>query len=324
MNAPALSSPWADSTPGTSQPAARQLALPSAADRWAYGCRWWAQVLPDWLQRHRLQPSRAGRYQADFTVSPALHGAFGELFDLRRSAQEVAYPFLHAQGTITLLQARVLADLGVNRRHVRQLRHHTRFPAGSAAYLAATEQRVECSLQRTVRVSPTDVLLLMNTRISNRDGLTVAQVEDGLVVQGLQVAYAVQAEEDDLLRRAVGRMRRRTPELDDGSPNLRMRQLYIGSDAGRRFGRLSGERSPVHHGQLGARLMGRQRPFVQGMYLRNLVCRELAEWGVDQHALQITFTGQAGLGQTLCLLLQGQVFELVDLRGRLIAFGKAS
>lgn len=325
MNAPAASllpSPWADSVVADPVPITRRLKVPSADQGLAYTCRWWAATVPGLLRRHRLRPDQAQRYETTFESRPALGEGFAELFDLRHGPGGVAYPFLYAQSVIGLLQARVLGDLGVNRRHVQHLRHRTRLPDGAQPYLAASQQRIECRLLRAVRVSPSEALVLMETRLSDADDHTLALVEDGFVVRDLQVADAVQADEDDLLRRAVSRMRRRQPEIQPLASDVRMRQLFVAPDAGRRFGRVSGERGFVHASRLGARLMGQRRPFVQSQYLRNLVSRELAEWGLDQSNLLLTFTGKAHLGQTLRLLLQGEVFELVDERGRLVAFGK--
>ena len=60
------------------------------------------------------------------------------------------------------------------------------------------------------------------------------------------------------------------------------------------------------------------------MYLRNLVTRELAEWGVGQSELQLSFIRKSCLGQTLRLLRKDSAFELLDERGRLVAFGSAT
>jgi len=328
MHAPAASalpSPWADSVQAEPLAITRRLKVPSVEQGLAYTCRWWAATVPGLLRRHRLQPGRARRYETCFEPRPELGERFAALFDLPNGANGpeglVAYPFLYAQSVISLLQARVLSDLGVNRRHVHHLRHRTRLPDGVQPYLDAAQQRLQCRLLRAVRVSPTEALVLMETRISDAEDRTLALVEDGFVVRDLQVADAVQADEDDGLRRAVSRMRRRAPELSNTHPEVRMRTLFIAPDAGRRFGRVAGERGMAHVSRLGARLMGQRRPFVQSQYLRNLVARELAEWGLEQSNLLLTFTAKAQLGQTLRLLQQGSAFELVDERGRLVAFG---
>lgn len=321
--APAIPSPWSDSVVPGEAGLPVTLRLPRGAHSLSYGAVWWAGALPGMLRRHRLQLQRAGRYVASFDPDVALREAFSTVFDLRHGPAGVNYPFLYAQSVNELLQARILSDLGVNRRHVHLLRHRTRLQGLDAAALATARQQLDCQLMRAVRVGPTEVLLLLETQISDQDQRCLAVVEDALMIGELQVAYAVQASEDDLLRRAASRLRRREPELNALAGDVQVRQLYIADDAGRRFGRLSGQRSPVHGSTTGARLLGRRRPHVQPMYLRNLVTRELAEWGVGQAELQICFTRKVGLGQTLRLLRRDGVFELLDERSRLVAFGNA-
>jgi hypothetical protein len=315
---------WLDIPPGP-QPAvpARHLALPRADQALAYACSWWAVMLPAWLQRHQLAPQAAGHYTAGFEASSALRERYDDLFDLRPDGQARPYPVLQAHCVATLLQARVLADLGVNRRHLTLLRHHTRLPLGACTFAATRQQTLDCRLQRLVRVSPTEVLALLQTRIASADGDTVASVDDVFVVQGLSPSEALRAEEDDDLRRAYSRSRRREPMIDPASGLVRRRQLFIGGDAGRRFARVSGDRRRLPLPRLNWRPSGR-RPVVQDLYLRNLVVRELAEWGIDQDSLQITFTARARLGQTLSLLVEGDAFELVGEDDALVAFGQAA
>ena len=319
----AMTSAWADPVAADRAPSIRPLDLRSADAGLAYTLRWWALSLPALLQPHRLRPAAAGRYGASFEPSPALQAAYADLFDLRHGPGGVAYPFLYGHSVNTLLQTRVLADLGLNRRRLRHLRHGTRFPAGAAAYVGAGMQQLECAVQRLVRIGPTEVLVLLRTHLADRSGQVLALLEDGFVAHDLEVAYAVQADEDEPLRRAVSHMRRRQPQIDAGANDVAMRQLYIAADAGRRFGHVSGERSPVHAHRLGAWLWGRRRPQVQSQYLHSLIVREFAEWGCAQDRLQVGFCRPAQLGQTLHLLRQGKVFELVDERNRLVAFGQA-
>jgi hypothetical protein len=289
------------------------LKLPRADQGLRYALLRWAVVLPALWQGHRLQPQRATCYASRFEPRKALGDRFAKLFDLRRGPGGVDDPVLHAQGVIGLLQARVLADLGVQGRHVRLLRHRTRLPGGVAPGLATRTQDIDCRLARVVRVGPTEVVALIETHIADPGGRTLLQAEDAFIVRDLEVADVVQADEDDLLRRALGRMRRRGPGIDPAARGVRWRQLYVAPDAGRRFARLAG-------GQ--GRWPWRCAP-VPPMYLRHLVSRELSEWGLEGSGLQITFIGKAGPGQMLRLLLQGDAFELIDERGRLLAFGNA-
>lgn len=300
--------------PVQNQPAA-ELSLPSAGRRWA-------AMLPAWLQTHRLAPQAAVHHAATFTSSPRLRQRLVELFDLRQEARATPYPLLHAQGVVVLLQTRVLADLGVNRRHVRHFRHHTRLPLGARALGDAARQRLDCQLLRVVRVSPSEVMALLQTRITDDEGQLLALLEDGYVVGELSPTDALRADDDDLLRRAVSRDRRREPVIDPADEGVLRRQLLMAGQTRRRLGRVSGMRGLFLEGP--SRWPGRPHPAVQALYVRNLVARELAEWGVEPTALQMTFCAPARMGQTLCLRLLGRAFELVGPDGQLMAFGNVA
>ncbi len=324
MNMPAasvLGTPWDDSQPAA-QARLSALRLPGRGDGVAHAGAWWAQAVRLHLRSHRLHAGRAGRYGAGFEPAAAQRDAVAQLFDLRHAPVAVDYPFFHGQFLNQLLQGRVLLDLGVNAAHVQLLRHRTRLLATAAA-LGQGVQQLDCQLQRAVRVGPAEVLLLLATQVGDAEGRPIAALEDTLLVSRLPMADVAQADDDDGVRRAVGRLRRRVAALQDGGLGVQQRQLYIAPDAGWRYARISGQRHPAHVSALAARLLGFRRPYVQPMYLRDLVARELAEAGLGADGLQLTFTRRAALGQTLRLLRRDAAFELIDDRGRLVAFGSA-
>lgn len=300
------------------------LALPAPVQGLRYRLRRWGELLPALCRPHRLRLQRRGHFASRIQPSEVQRGRMADLFDLRSGAQALPYPFLYAQGVIDLLQARVFADLGVNARHLRLLRHRTHLLTADAAELGRARQDLDCRAARLVRVGPTEVVALLQTNIADESGTVLAQIEDAFIVRELPVALAVQAEEDDLLRRAVSRMRRHVREIDAGAAGVRQRKLFVTAADGRRFVALAG--GPLRLPRWprpGARWWQARVAPLAPMYLRHLVARELAEWGLEQSSLQMTFIGRVAAGQTLQLLQQGRSFELLDGRGRLLAFGKA-
>ena len=100
-------------------------------------------------------------------------------------------------------------------------------------------------------------------------------------------------------------------------------EMRVPSDMGRIYGRISGDLSPIHSSRLGAWLFGLKGPFLQGLALRNLVVRHLAELQVPLDRLSLTFAAPAAVGQTLLLLVLGSEVEVHDEAGRLVAFGSS-
>lgn len=317
-----IASPWPATRLAGDEPV-QPVALPSADAGLRYAWRYWSARVASLSGPHRLRPQCGARYSAPFTLSAGLRERWADLFDERRGPAGTRYPFLCAQSVITLLHSRILADLGVNVRHVVPLRQGLRLAADAASLSAVGEQRVDSALSRVVRVSPTEVLAIVATRITDGSGELIADIEDGYMVRRLEVAYTVQADEDDGLRRAVSRLRRRGPEIDPLAAGVRSRQLYLAPNVVWRFGRVAGDREPTPLLPGLLRLFGLRRPAVQHAYLRNLIVRELAEWGIDQRELQIVHASRARIGQTLRLMEFEGRFELFDEVGRLVAYGKA-
>ena len=320
-----LAAPWPATRLATDEPV-QPMALPSAESGLRYAWRYWSARMASVSSPHRLRPHCGAHYSAPFELTASLRERWADLFDERRGPSGVTYPFLCAQSVITLLHSRIFADLGVNVSHVLHLRQGMRLASGvdAGSLSACGGQTVDSALARVVRIGPTEVLVIVNTRIADARGAWVADIEDSFVVRRLEVAYAVQAEEDDAVRRAVSRLRRRGPDIDPLAPGVRARQLYLAPSVTRRFGRVAGERQSTPLLPLPPRLFGLRRPVVQRAYLRNLVVRELSEWGLDLRELQIVFAARARIGQTLRLMEFGGRFELFDEAGRLVAYGRAS
>lgn len=320
--APAVTSPW-PATRLVEDEAGHSIALPSADARLRYAWRYWLARLASQSGPHRLRPGCNARYSADFTLSSPLRERWADLFDERRGPSGTRYAFLCAHSVITLLHSRIFADLGVNVAHVQLLQHVARTGDDPAAPARVGEQRVDCALSRVLRVGPTEVLAVIATRVTDDSGSLLADAEDSFLVRQLDVAYTVQADEDDALRRAVSRLRRHTAEIDVQDRSVRVRQLYLAPSVLVRFGRVAGEREAVPAVPVLSRLLRLRRPTVQRAYLRNLVVRELAEWGLELRNFQIVFGARARIGQTLRLLERGGAFELFDEADRLVAYGRA-
>lgn len=299
------------------------LSVPSAELGWRHRWHRWAATLPSGLRRHSLLPEEARSYRARFTPTQTMRERFARVFDLRQGAEAIDYPVLLSVSVLALLQDRVLADLGVDRRHVRDMRHHIRLPAGAAALAKAELQELECQLLRVVRVSPSEAFVLLETRIRDADGLMLAVVEDGFLVSHLHSADTLRATEDDLLRQSIVRTRRRCAEIDSTAPGVRARQLYIADDARRLFRSVAGDSGRRLAADNGNPARSGWGAAMSGTYLRHLVARELAEWGMAAQSLMITFTGSVHQRQMVQLRVCQQDFEVVDAAGELVAFGKA-
>ena len=298
------------------------LSLPSVDEPLRYAWAYWSAALSSLLGAHRLRPERLRPYSAAAPISARQAHRWHAVFDVPARARAFV-PLLTNQGVGTLLQARLFADLGVNQRHLHHLRHHTTLHAGVAACARARDQRLTCAVPRVLRLGQDRALVEVQTRVLAADGQLLSQVEDGFAVTGLpQGDLSALPSDRGLLRELLG-ARRRLPRLTSSEGLALVSEMHVPHDMGWVYGRVSGDMNPVHTCHLGAWLFGLKRPFLQGLALRNLVVRHLAELRRPIEQLSLTFVSPAHLGQCLLLLVSGSALEVHDAKGRLVAFGSS-
>lgn len=97
--------------------------------------------------------------------------------------------------------------------------------------------------------------------------------------------------------------------------------FYVPADAGRRYARIAGDYN-LHTTNLGARLFGQSRAFLQGYGVMNLALHHLTQQaGEALEHVEILFTRPALTGQTLHLHQSAHAFELCNEENALVAFG---
>lgn len=303
------------------EPVAR--VLPGLDSPLGHAFEYWRQTLPSLLGGHRLRHEPAPvRHKAAVHIDEVLRCRWHRLFEVAASSADTL-PFLYSQSVGTLLYARIFKDLGINLRHLLHLRHRVRHPVGAAALAAAQEQFVVCGARSVLRLGADQVLVEIEAEVQSADGTVLALIEDGFVVRKLPHGCLDGLPSDrQTLRELIG-LRRRPAQLCVADAGTCARWLPIGKNMGVAYREVSGDLNPVHTGGWAARLFGVRRPFLQGLALRSLVVRHLAEMGLPLDRLAITFAAPAYLGQTLCLLVAGGRFEVQDGHGHVIAFGDA-
>ncbi len=303
-------------------PAYQHLQLPSVDApwryAWAYGRAAWASLLGP----HRLRAGATDHYSAPMQVSLRLAHRWRALFDVpARAAPRV--PLLSNECVATLMQARLLADLGPNLRHVVHVRHRTVHHAGVEVNTRSRDQRLSCHVQRVLRVGEDRAMVEMRTVVHDAQGQLLSEVDDGFLIDQLPPEQLAGLPSDTVLMRELLGLRRRLPRLSTLIGEARLSEMSVPASMGRRYGRIAGNLNPVHCCRLGAWLMGVQRPCLQALALRNLVVRHLAELGVALDRLALTFAAPTLLGQTLMLVVDGDEIEVHDAKGHLVAFGTA-
>ena len=296
------------------------LAMPSVSEPWRYALAYGRLALASLVGLHRLRLQGLRTYHAPVRISPRLAHRWRALFDVPARAAATV-PLLANQSVGTLLYSQLFADLGLNLRHLLHLHHRTVHHASVADCAKSRKQQLRCRVQRVLRLGEDRALVEMQTQVLAPDGTLLSQVEDGFLVRGLPSADLAALTADRAKLRDVLGLRRRLPHLSTSDGQARVSAMDVPHGMGLAYGRISGDLNPVHTSTLGAWLFGLKRPFLQGLALRNLVVRHLAELGFSVEQLSLTFASPAYLGQTLLLVVDSGALEVHDAKGRLVAFG---
>ncbi len=296
------------------------LELPSAEQPLRYAAAYWHGALASLAGPHRLHRGVVQRYCASVDIGAGLvqrwHRLFGEGADTG-----AGLPYLCNQSVGTLLYLRLFRDLGINLRHLLHLHHATLHSAGASALAAAPRQRLVCGVQRLLRMGEDKALVVLQTLVQDEQGRELAQLEDSFLVRRLPRADVAALPADRSVMRGLVGLRHRQPQLRLSGAGTATRWLKLPRQLGRAYGRVSGDMNPVHTSALLARLFGCRRSFLQGLGVRHLLLRHLAEMGLPLQRLNITFASPALLGSTLALVVQDGRFELRESGGRLVAYG---
>ncbi len=300
-------------------PSIQLLTLPSVEQPLRYAAAYWQGALASLLGPHRLHTGARQRYAALVDIGPGLVQRWHRLFGDTAAAGR---PYLCNQSVGTLLYLRLFRDLGINLRHLLHLRHTTAHSAGPAALAAAPRQRLVCEVKRLLRMGEDKVLVELQTLVQTEDGRELAVVEDSFLIRKLPRADLAALRGDRGVMRELLGLRRRAPQLALSEPGTGTRWLKLPRSLGSAYGRVSGDMNPVHTTPLLARLFGCEQSFLQGLGVRHLMLRHLAELGLPLQRLDITFANPAVLGSTLALVVQDGRFELRESGGRLVAYGE--
>lgn len=298
------------------------LSLPSVDQplRYAWNCT--VSALAGLWGAHRLRPKAARSYSARVRIGARQARRWQALFDVPARATALV-PLQRHSSVGKLLQAHLLTELGLQRRHLVHLRHRTTHHAPVALCAKARDLRLDCSAPRILRLGEDRALVQLHTRVLAADGQLLSVLDDDFVVKALPLSDLQTLPSDPALLRDLLGLRRRLPQLCASDERAQVSKMQVPLNMGWRYGAVAGELRPSRTCPVAAWLLGLQRPCLQDGALRNLVVRHLAEMGRPLEQLSLTFASRAHLGQRLLLVACDAAFEVHDAQGRLVAFGNS-
>jgi acyl dehydratase len=297
------------------------VATPDVSQRLAYQLRYYTAAARSLLCRHRLDlPPEPTIYRSEVRVSPGLQQQWHDLFHVRPN-RPAFLTYFTTSGTCLFM--RMLADLGINFRHLLHFSSEVHFakdgraPAGSGIH-----QQISGLISEVSMVGEDRIALVVDHESTTPSGHTVQHGRDTFVIGGLTpevidavrpVARPASLDLHDLTRR---------PSRLNARADVERAHVEVGTDAGRRYGLVSGDLNLVHTTRTAARIFGFRGAFLQGLATANHVLADIARHVPDRlAAFQIIFARPLYLGQTVEIVRDHVSFEVLDQRRRVIAYG---
>jgi hypothetical protein len=101
------------------------------------------------------------------------------------------------------------------------------------------------------------------------------------------------------------------------------KELHIPKQMGLRYGLLSGDLNPIHTTRLGARLIGKKKPFIQGFCTLNLISSKLLEEiPNDLKSIEVTYTNPIYEEEKIRFRFREGRLEIASQDETLLAFGQ--
>jgi hypothetical protein len=289
--------------------------------RRSYQIRYYSTAIRSVLRRHRLVvPVDRPTYRTEVQVSPRLQQRWLELFDVPPGAR-ANLTYFSTSGTSLFMK--MLADLGINFRHLLHLASEMHFLADPAPRPASgIHQQISARLAGVSVAGDDRVCLVVSHELTTPSGRQLQASRDTFVIGGIDPtgmdrlrAIATPTTVD------LRGITTRKPRMD-ARPDVHRARFAIPRDAGLHYGSVSGDLNLVHTTRIAARLFGFRGAFLQGMGTANHVLSDIARHMPGRlEAFEVTFARPLYVGQTVELARDRDTFEVTDQRRHVVAYG---
>ncbi|MFL5578931.1 MAG: cyclic nucleotide-binding domain-containing protein [Gemmatimonadaceae bacterium] len=302
---------------------------PEISQTASYMTHYYATAIRGVLRRHQLiVDGRFPRYEDRFQFTPEEQARWFALFDVQGA--EAATPFTYFTTSATTALMRIVEDLGVNFRHLLHLRSEMQLDPHGRVLTPGEPYRCAYQLRDVVRLRDDRVAVVVRSDVSDAEGRLMVSQKDFFIVMNLPPESVAALKRSRTLGKhdpkQLVAMGKRSPTLaprrDAGDESVSVATLPIREDMGVAYGRVSGDMNLVHTSNIGARLFGYRRPFVQGLCTANYILKTLTgATGRPPARFVIGFARPVPVGSTVTLYFTPDAFEAYDAKGNVAAFG---
>jgi hypothetical protein len=292
-----------------------------------YTMLYYFRILQNILYKHKVRlVGYPDKMVTQFIFDKQLQKEWYDLFEIKDENTDLNFPYFMREARTAFALFDALNTYNFSLANLLHVKSSLWFRNDTNIFKANQSYRVECTTDDIMAVTNDRVCLIAKIRIFNQDGVHVYDQKNAFLIKKLK--------EDKLkLFDSFHHYAKHRPELFTNlsqktstlwqNKQCERSEINIKKSLGAYYGKLSGDMNMIHTSQLIAKSMGAKGAFIQGLCTLNLLLAKFSSIGYNNiEKLNITFCNKIYEEQTILLLVSHGSYELVDVEGKLLAYGR--
>ncbi len=273
-------------------------------------------------RRQRLSlPAKPLSFKGRFQLSKKEKLAWFKLFGVNDTKMHIPFTSFWPVAINQVMSA--INNLRINHRNVFHL--HQKFIFDNTLQIDNFEKmEFKTNIQDIVIYQKSRAIVILTGTLKNMHGEGVVHCSGEMLIKNLKESDANKLLHSAMYNHSdvshLGGLRDRKTQLIGAS--IQKASIYIPENFGIAFGRVSGDRNPVHTSSRVAKLFGFPKAFIQGMATLNFLLKFFTcDCNKQIKQIEITFCNPIFVGQEIHINFNDKDYEIVDSKGKLTAFG---
>jgi|GEM_PF-6514967 len=271
-------------------------------------------------QQLRL-PAKPLSFKGRFQLNKKEKSAWLKLFGVSDIKVHVPFTYFWPLAINQVMSA--INNLKINHRNVFHL--HQKFTFDNTVQLDNFEKmEFKTNIQDIVVYQKSRAIVMLTGTLKNMQGEGVVHCSGEMLIKNLKESDANKLLHSSMYNHSdvshFGGLRDRQAKLMGAS--IQKGSIHIPENFGIAFGKVSGDRNPVHTSSSVAKLFGYPKAFIQGMATLNFLLKFFTcDCNKQIKQIEITFCNPIYVGQEIQINFNDKQYEVIDIRGKLTAFG---
>ncbi len=269
-----------------------------------------------------LPPKNSCLFNTTFYLSESISKEWNHLFQSTSHNHSIPYTYYWIEFEKFFLKT--MSILQFNYRNILHLGHDVVFSPKTEYIQIGETINLTVSLKDISLLDHNRAVIFVESKITKLDKTIISQSIDAIFLKGLNndniqklKNSATYNTQDTSSFRYLSK---RESQLMDS--NVTRGSIFLPKNFGSQYGKISGDRNPIHTTPLLATAFGYPCAFVQGSAIVNFLFKYfIVEQKEPLDKLNIKFCRPICLGNTVTILSNSTAFELLDNNHQLLAFG---